>query len=267
MGASRVRTGYLICGEPRSGSSFLARILESTGVLGVPREYLSRADLRKQLLRDPTGGVTKLIERAATANGIYGIKLFSYQFDVMTKSGWVDWLPDPRFIHLERDDLLGQAISCVRARQTGKFSSTRETLRPQTYDGRAIAAQLRILSQGQARWRQYFARNAIAPLRLVYEEVAADPHASVVAIARHLGEPEIATVDLSRVEVEIQRDAISVEWRDRFIAEHADRNVLTVEGLAGSTRQWLRRVRHLVELRVRKTPVAWESPRFRPFRG
>ena len=41
------RTGYAICTIGRSGSSYLCQLLESTGVLGLPREYFNTATRRQ----------------------------------------------------------------------------------------------------------------------------------------------------------------------------------------------------------------------------
>lgn len=246
MTERRIRAAYLVCAEPRSGSTFLEDMLTSTGVLGRPVEYFASIKSRADMLRDPEAGLAALIERVTTPNGVFALKLFSYQFDVTAKARWVDRLPNLRFVHLERRDLLGQAISNARALQTGRYWSTERELAPPRYDGRAIARQLRRIAGDQARWHQYFARNAIQPLRLTYEEVVADPQGTAARIAELIGEKGAPKIDLSQIRRGVTRDAISDEWRRRFVDERADRNALVADGFAGRGRQWLRRVRHMV---------------------
>ena len=237
-----VASGYLICTEARTGSTFLCRALASTGVLGRPNEHFAWPRNRIAVGRDPAGGLDALIAASATPNGVYGLKLFSYQFDMMQSSGWIGRLDDPCFIHLERNDLLGQAISHLRAMQTDQYISNLPSAGEPRYDHRALSEVLANLARNQARWRQYFARNGIAPLRLVYEEVIADPLAAVRAVARHVGIAEPAALDLSEIETHIQRDALSGEWRERFLTVARDLSYLD-DWWLGRLRRGVRRAR------------------------
>lgn len=250
--------GYAICTEPRSGSSFLGRILASTGALGRPKEYFGRAGVRAEIFRDPEAGLRKLVERASTPNGIYGLKLFTYDADRMAGSRWVERLPGLHFIHLERKDLLGQAISFVRSAQTGRVQSWQTELRPARYDARAIARQLRRVAGDQARWRLYFARRGAAPLHLVYEQIAAEPQAAAAAVAALVGVDPPPRIDESAIDLAILRDDLSEEWRRRFLAERADPNLLSADGIAWPIRSWLRRMRRTLDvLAERRDPRGW----------
>lgn len=234
--------GYLICTEARTGSTFLCQALAATGVLGLPNEHFAWPNNRVAVGRDPIGGLDALIAASATPNGVYGFKIFSYQFDMMQSSGWIGRLGEARFIHLERDDLLGQAISHLRAMQTDQYASNLPKAGEPRYDHRALAEALANLARNQARWRHYFARNGIVPLRLVYEEVIADPLAAVRAVAAHVGVARPETLDLSGIEARVQRDALSDEWRARFIAAARDRSYLD-DWWLGRLRRAVRRAR------------------------
>lgn len=214
--------GYIICGEPRCGSTFLCQLLRATGLLGQPREVFAGPEARRTLGRDPNGGLATLIEGASTPNGVYGFKVFTYQFDTMANCRWMGRLPRPHFVHLQRRDLLAQAISLMRAHQTHAFSSWRPIQGEPHYDRRAIAKLLPRLAQNDSRWRAYFARNGIEPLTPTYEELVANPQGAVTAIAATLSIDEVPPVDPSLVENEIQRDELSEEWRRRFVAEARD---------------------------------------------
>ena len=114
MSAPTPTRGYVICSEHRSGSTFLCQLAASTGRLGIPDEYFRHTEFSVAVDRDPTllGGI---LARATTANGVYGLKVFSQQFDATMRARWTQSLPGLRFVHLERRDLLGQAISLVKA--------------------------------------------------------------------------------------------------------------------------------------------------------
>src|SRR5262245_28557909 len=82
-------------------------------------------------------------------------------------------------------------------------------------------ALVSILSE-QNRWRYYLARNSIAYLHLVYEDVVQSPQQAVEAVGRLVGLADQPRIDLSLVRLEVQRDGVSEEWRDRYIGESRD---------------------------------------------
>ena len=90
--------------------------------------------------------------------------------------------------------LLGQALSLVRARQTLQWRSSQDVAGEPTYDALAINNQLGAIAGQEARWRLYFARNGIVPLRLEYEDLVADPQRAVSAIAALMGLAEAPKV-------------------------------------------------------------------------
>src|SRR5262245_15968954 len=117
------RTGYALCTEPRSGSNYVCWLLDTTGVLGHPTEYFNVQTMRfglgmRDYPSDPESQLSAITRLGTTSNGVYGLKLFSWQFDLAKSTNWARRLPSLRFIHLVRLDVLGQAISHVRALQT-----------------------------------------------------------------------------------------------------------------------------------------------------
>ena len=241
--------GYLICSEHRSGSTLLCQWLASTGVLGRPDEYFASTESAVAIERDPSL-LTDVLTRATTANGVWGIKLFSQQFDQTKAARWVERLPQPRFIYLERRDLLGQAISLVRARQTQAYLAHESQRAAPRYHARAIARQLRRLAEANARWRMYLARNGTEVLWLHYEDMLRDPAATVRAVAVHVGVAEPAVIDAALIGVTVQRDAMSDEWRARFVAEAGDLSWL--DHPLGRPRVWARRLARDVGVWVRR---------------
>jgi LPS sulfotransferase NodH len=233
------RKGYVICGDHRSGSTYLCQLLASTGMLGRPKEFFSDPFVAIEIERDPAA-LDRLLDTASTPNGIYGLKVFTQQFDVTMKSGWPWRLPGLHFVYLQRRDLLGQAMSFVRSIQTDRFRSTEEARAEPHYDSVAIAGHLARLADNEARWRRYFARNGLDPLWLTYEDLDTDPAAAVAAVAAHVGCGEPGMPDTSRVTVAVQRDEASEEWRRRFVSECGDLSFL--DNRHGQWRVWLRRL-------------------------
>lgn len=229
------RLGYAICGEARAGTIYFARLLASTARLGRPTEVFHDPGRVRALLADPDAELARLAAAAATPNGVYGIKVFSAHFDSATGLRWAERLPGLSFVHLVRRDLLGQAISFARALQTLQYKASDPASGDARYDSALIADCLVRIAYGQARWETWFARNGLEPLRLVYEELVADPRAAVAAVAGRMGEPE-AAIDWSKVELRVQRDSLSDEWRRRFVSDRGDLSYLDAGRLFGRWR-------------------------------
>jgi len=215
--------GYAICTEPRSGSVYLCQLLASTGVLGEPTEYFNAATLRARghtdYPDDPEGQLAQISRLGATPNGVYGVKLFSNHFDYARETRWAERLPRLSFVYLTRLDLLGQAISHVRAAQTQQWVAQRPALREPVYDSEAINAELLRLARAQARWTYFLSRNDMPVVHVIYEHLVQNPQLFVDAIARLVGVTEPATIDMSKVRVRPQRDAINDDWRARFVSQ------------------------------------------------
>jgi LPS sulfotransferase NodH len=217
--------GYAICAEQRSGSSYLCQLLASTGMLGRPDEYFNgpgMATFTPGFPQDPDGQISAILQQGTTPNGVYGLKLFSDDFDRMAPSKWTQRLPNLHFVSLVRRDLLGQAISVTRLAQTDQYSADAKALAEPRYDPAHIACEIHRLALGQARWAAFFARCGIAPLHLDYEEISADARGTVEKLARFLGLEEHVAVDPGKIHTRVQRDTLSDEWRARFVAEARD---------------------------------------------
>jgi len=220
--------GYVICTEPRSGSNFLGRVLASTGQLGRPLEWFDQNAVTRSGVKDypadPEAMLGLIPTLAATDNGVYGLKIFPYQFDFAARTNWPTRLPNLKFVHLERRDLLGQAISLARADQTQQWTSADGAQRAPAYDAKAITDALAEITAGQMRWRRFFGRTGIQPLHLVYEHVVATPHYAAATLAAFMDLGAVVRVNLGLIDLAVQRDAHNDRWRARYVAEHGDPN-------------------------------------------
>jgi LPS sulfotransferase NodH len=218
--------GYVICSYPRSGTNFLCQLLASTGTLGHPQDWFNGPGIRARDDADyplePEIQLRQVLARGVTPNGVYGMKMFCDGFDRIARIDWVGALPQLHWIHLERLDLLGQAISDVRANQTKQFRSTAPVKAEPRFDRLALREALARTVRDQARWKPFFARNAISPLSLTYEAVAADPQAAVDAVGRLVGLAGTCPIRGGSVTLAIQRDVVSEEWRARFLSTERD---------------------------------------------
>jgi len=220
---SEVRAGILVCTSPRSGSNHLAGLMASAG-LGHPLEWFGGRRLLELpgYPRDPRAQLLRALTEGRSSTGVYAIKLFASQFTQLAKKVKLPAsLPNLSYVRLTRDDLLGQAISWARARQTREFRSSEISHVPPRYDGHAIAESLEKILMENVTWDGWFAKNGLSFLPLTYEQLQRDPAGSLTKLAQLVNvEPNWET-DL-RSGLEIQRDAINEEWRKRFLSEYAD---------------------------------------------
>jgi LPS sulfotransferase NodH len=208
----------------------LCQLLSSTNQLGTPLEYFNGPGRRTLGLPGfpdaPELQIEAVLRLGATPNGVYAVKLFAEQFAAFSRRvRWMDLLPDLHFVYLSRDDLLGQAISWARALQTEQYRSTQPAKRPAVYDADLIRSRLMEVVRERAQWETFFARTGIEPLRIVYERFLEDPSSYVDRVA-NLVDIENPVVDQRRVDLVIQRDAVTEAWKQRFRAENGDPNVL-----------------------------------------
>jgi LPS sulfotransferase NodH len=211
---------YFICATPRTGSSLLLGLLESTGVAGRPQAYFRSPDEplwadRWQLPRAADGGfdygdyVRAALATGRTDNGVFGAKLMWGTLDeVVTKLAPLH--PDldgndvallrrafgrTRFVHLRRDDVLAQAVSWLRAEQTGtwfvggngEISGGAGDGRAPHFDADGIGHFVSTIRQHNAAWESWFARWGIQPHAVRYEELVGDMAATTHGILDFLG--------------------------------------------------------------------------------
>jgi len=244
------RSSYIICATPRSGSTLLCDLLSQTGVAGKPDSFYRKesvADFAAEwgvAAGDGVGFERRFLAAAIKAGAgetrTFGMRIMwpsmPYMLEQLgrlfpnesTDIGRINAaFGTPVYIHLRRKDRVAQAISRVKAEQSGLWhryadGSTREQVkdyRAPAYDRRQLEQFIAEAAEHEGHWHRWFDAAGITPFELTYEEVSADP---TVAIAKTLGalgkDPDIA----KRVTVQSARlaDATSRDWAERFTGEH-----------------------------------------------
>ena len=217
----------MICATPRSGSNYLSQLLASTGVLGNPREYFNAPGRRRYddpaYPDDPHEQLNQVLTTGRTANGIYAVKM--HYFQIAALKPFVDptrELPHLRFIVLDRGDVLRQAVSWSRARQTGQIRAVDPSRQAASYDQGDIRQSLVRLMGERAKWDKKLRALDARPLHLSYETIMQAPQLAVDRVAAFMRIGERPRIDLSHVSVTIQRDQMTEEWCARFLAETGD---------------------------------------------
>jgi trehalose 2-sulfotransferase len=241
------RLSHLVCATERSGTTLLCELLGATGVAGRPEEYFEclnstgrvrqpreyfDADTDPEVLAllpssppsRPAGDwharLAWALERGTTSNGVFGAKMmWAYLPDFLAHGEPEAMLGEPlRWVHVDREDKLAQAVSLWRAVQTEQWRAEDRSGGAPVFHAGAIAALKRRLEDHAAGWREWFAARRIDPLEITYEELAADPHATVCRVLDHLG-LDTAGIDIPAPPTLRQADSRSQAWVERFRAQ------------------------------------------------
>jgi LPS sulfotransferase NodH len=222
-GATHCRRRYVICSTPRTGSGLLSGGLTTTGVAGMPTEYLNGWLLKAYLRRSGAGSFSSseywrfMEARYTTPNGVFGTKLHYDQLVAVYRTtprqvAFLRHFND--IIHISRRNKVAQAVSWAKALQTDSYTSEISPLRSAHYDAPLIARRLAAALTGEQSWERLFRLARRAPHRVFYEDLAGDFDGTVRRILQVMG--------LSAPEVELhprldrQGDGLNEEWIARF---------------------------------------------------
>lgn len=219
---SETTVSYMVCAEPRSGSSLLCDLLASTELAGAPTEFFDPEMMGRFQATWNTPSfdsyVDALLAKKTSPNGVFGFKMQHEQFvDVLADRDALSAFPDLRFVHISRRDRLRAAISFARALQDNKWASnhpaTTDELR---FDRGQIEHCLARIEAAARGWERFFAERSIAPLRIVYEEFVADRAGTVTAVLRHVGVEPPPGFTVPEPTLEKQADEQSERWLRRY---------------------------------------------------
>lgn len=243
---------YLICTSPRSGSTLLCRLLAATGTAGRPSslfhepsldDWLERFGLASDAERDErqalAGIFDSALERGRGGTDIFGVRLQRHSFAFFRDKLAILHPSRPSdharleaafgrtlFIHLTRLDKAAQAVSYVKAQQSGLWhrasdGTELERLSPPrepVYDAELLRSTHDIMATADRDWENWFVDQGIAPLRLTYEALSADPPATLRLVLDALGldssPANTAVPDVARL-----ADATSRDWVPRLRAD------------------------------------------------
>lgn len=243
---------YLICATPRSGSTLLCGLMASTKVAGQPESYFRQPD--EQMWADRLGIVrssegdfefSEFIQAALAAgrteNGVFAARIMWGTMDYLVDrlgtvypahaGGDLDLMNlafgFTRFIYLQRDDVLAQAVSWERAEQTNVWhqADREESKQPEqepNFDFNQICKWVQTIEKHNSAWRAWFASVGVQPHMVRYEDLDADPVGKVCEILDFLG---LTLPPGHQIRSHHRRlsDEMNARWIDRYLAESAGR--------------------------------------------
>ena len=175
---------WLLCATPRSGSTLLCGLLESSGIAGHPASYFNRRGLHDYAadwrVARPVGGridstyVQAALAAGRTPNGVFGGRLMAESRPELLAdlAAATDQTPASelgllsnyfgrlRFVHLRRIDAVAQAVSWAKSLQT-HFWHPGEQITPGAedahYDEELIERLVNTIDRFEADWSSWFA--------------------------------------------------------------------------------------------------------------
>ncbi|MFO0991738.1 MAG: Stf0 family sulfotransferase [Hyphomicrobiales bacterium] len=245
---------YIICGTPRTGSTLLCDLLASTRRAGAPDSFYGRKFMPDWAaawhLPDPAAMSERdyaiayldaAIKAGKGGTAIFGLRLMRENLDELSalldliypglpsdKARFEKAFGEILYIHLFRENKLDQAISYIKAQQTGLWhvapdGTEIERLAPPQeprYDFARLKAEVEKLEAFDKAWHDSFAAQGITPLTTGYETLAADPATSLIRICEALGIDAPDPTDV-RPGVAKLSDATSRDWMRRYYEDSA----------------------------------------------
>jgi LPS sulfotransferase NodH/SAM-dependent methyltransferase len=228
-----LRKSYVVASTDRSGSTFLCSMLWRTGVLGAPAEYWNYRNRAKsktigiQMMErlgssSPADYLTKLLACRTSANGVFGVNAHYFDFEEALNRfpKILERLSPLTYIYIRREDKLAQAVSMVKATQTGAWVSLANRKTEYLhYDRDLISSCLTFIEQQDRGWSRWFESHQIAPFVVIYESLAAHPAIIVRSIVELLGVQDDAPQQVLTPTFEKQSDDTNREWIARYRRE------------------------------------------------
>jgi LPS sulfotransferase NodH len=227
-------------------------MLAETKVAGHPRSYFFGNSLEGwsddlELVFDESVSERQIVEAAlqsAITKGRDGTNMFGLRLQAHSRAFFLAKLatlyPDTAtdaeriqlafgstlFIHLTRPNKIDQAVSYLKAQQTGLWhvapdGSELERNAPHRepiYDAGALQDCVETMTRYDREWNSWFAQERIQPLSLSYDDLSLDPLAILRHVLRNLKlNPDAAT----GVSPGVRKlaDSVSSDWAARFRAE------------------------------------------------
>ena len=212
---SQPSLSYAILTTPRSGSTYLCDLLDSTNIAGHPNEHLRLAaqELARYCNFNYLSLLDNLKQYRTTNNRVFGTKIIShFLFELkQTKPDFRQIFRSiDKFILLVRQDKLAQAVSLEVAQQTEiwhlrgdatsiNYRSKLESIEIDNSLLNNVEQKYDFINRQEARLRKILSDNQIEPLQVVYEDILEDAQLQIDRIIDFLGiarpEPYLMKID------------------------------------------------------------------------
>jgi len=221
---------YIVSSTWRSGGTFICNELWKTGVLGAPSEYFNLHGTMFHMaqrfgVESINDYLTRLFDVRTSPNGVFGVKVHWDQLQLLLISDLIYRFRTPKWIAIERRNLIAQCVSHAKAMQTSQYHSFDRAVAEPEYNFQKILRIYRRLLADLDQRRAFFRGSRLMPHVVVYEDYLEHPAESLTGISTFLGFPNNprAVVDLPNLLR--QADQNSFEWIERFKRDAASHGI------------------------------------------
>lgn len=230
------KINYVICMTARSGSTMLCSLLKNTNLLGFPEEYVNpRGPMNLYLKKLPSENIIdyfdKLRRVQVSSNGVFGMKTNFPDFKPILDNSLVGTILNPvKFIYLDREDVLLQAISSYLARKTGVWHQKHNQKQRKTeididseINQDEIKKILKIMDKltlEKLEWEKFFSLYSIEPLKIKYEEILKKSDQEIQKISEFLNISLSNKVDISMAETKKMGNEINLRIAQLIREKH-----------------------------------------------
>jgi trehalose 2-sulfotransferase len=178
----------LVIFTPRSGSSWLTKIVAATRKLGFLEEYINPDFVREVALRmHATQQATLLAmlkRQARTDNGVFSMEARALDIELFGEAEFFEGLGENTMIFmLWRDNIVAQGISLYRAVTTGYYHSTSAAAPPPDYDADKITEWMQHIVQIENENLALVERRNLHARFLRYEDIVRDRRTTLAIFA------------------------------------------------------------------------------------
>lgn len=214
-----------ICFSNRCGSNFLAAALASSGRIPLAgeifnQEFVLRFSREREITSLPE--YLTAIHHELSRHDVFCAKVGFRQLMFLWRIGaFENVFSNPRFIHMTRHDLLGQAISFSIAEQTKQWTSEQDACVDEVqFSASDIESRIRGISAENQRFAQFFAIMGLQSIPVVYEDLQADPENVIRCLGKKLDITGELKADPNRIRIKKQRNVRNDQFRQRFLEDY-----------------------------------------------
>jgi len=245
------KRSLVIIATRRSGSNLLCQTIERLGRLGRPREHflglceeffaVQHPERTLSNACTPSEYLATVHASGTTPNGISSAKIMGVYLDavlgklreILQMPGAPDRqvlsavFPNARYIYLVRRDKAAQAVSLAKALMSGSWRSDMEQrdVSEEEYDFKFIRDLYSQFLAAEIRAEELFRELGVPPLRLYYEDMAAQLDQIVTRICSSMGVRRPSGLRLGVPWLNRQADVVNEGWTRRFEADLSAMNV------------------------------------------
>ena len=219
-----------LCFTNRCGSNLVAELLASTGRFNMAGEFFNFDTVKKHATSLGFTSFRQYFDylcKTLPVEGRLSCKLSVTHLVLLHSSGILEQIyPRSRFLAIERNDRLGQAISFVIASQTQQWTSYMDRQGSDqipTYSGKQIFHTLHGIVKQQACFDLFFGLNGIEHHTVVYESFSKQPQLYLADAMDWLGVSN-AKFEVNSLRVKPQSSETNILWRSRFLQELSENN-------------------------------------------